>query len=39
LREGARLLLRMQIGSLSGRPVDVSKDDIWKEFKKEKEVK
>jgi Arc/MetJ-type ribon-helix-helix transcriptional regulator len=36
LREGARLLLRAQTGSLSGKPIKVSKDEIWKEFEKEK---
>lgn len=35
LREGARMLLRMQVGSLEGLPREVSKDEIWKEFSKE----
>lgn len=35
LREGARLLLRAQTGSLPGRPIEVSKDKIWKEFENE----
>ena len=39
LREGARLLLRAQTGSLTGRPVEVSKDEIWKEFIEEKTSK
>jgi len=39
LREGARLLLMMQTGSLKGSPVEVSKDEIWEEFKKEKASK
>lgn len=36
LREGARLLLRVQIGSLQGKPIEISKDKIWKEFVEEK---
>lgn len=39
LREGARLLLRMQTGSLKGSPVEVSKDEIWREFEEEKASK
>ncbi len=39
LREGARLLLRAQTGSLPGKPVEVSKDEIWKEFTEEKHSK
>ena len=39
LREGARLLLRMQTGSLRGSPVEVSKDEIWGEFEEEKASK
>jgi len=39
LREGARLLLRMQIGSLKGSPIEVSKEEIWREFEKEKASK
>jgi Arc/MetJ-type ribon-helix-helix transcriptional regulator len=39
MREGARLLLRAQTGSLPGKPVEVSKDEIWEEFKKEKASK
>ncbi len=39
LREGARLLLRAQTGSLQGMPAEVSKDEIWKEFEKEKSSK
>jgi len=36
IREGARLLLRAQIGSLPGKPVEVSNDDLWTEFLREK---
>jgi Arc/MetJ-type ribon-helix-helix transcriptional regulator len=39
LREGARLILRAQTGSLTGRPVEVSKDEIWREFVEEKSSK
>ena len=39
LREGARLLLRAQTGSLPGRPIEVSKEEIWKEFQEEKGAK
>ena len=35
LREGARLLLRAQTGSLPRGPIEVSKDKIWKEFENE----
>jgi Arc/MetJ-type ribon-helix-helix transcriptional regulator len=34
LREGARMLLRMQVCSLEGLPREVSKDEIWEEFRK-----
>lgn len=36
LREGARIILRTQIGSLQGKPIKVSKDEIWQEFTAEK---
>jgi len=36
LREGARFLLRAQIGSLPGKPIEISKDKMWKEFEEEK---
>jgi Arc/MetJ-type ribon-helix-helix transcriptional regulator len=36
LREGARIILRTQIGSLQGKPIEVSKEEIWKEFTAEK---
>lgn len=39
LREGARIILRTQIGSLPSKPVDVSKEEIWKEFIAEKTSK
>jgi len=39
LREGARLLLRAQTGSLPGRPSEVTKDEIWSEFTAEKASK
>ena len=39
LREGARIILRTQIGSIPGKPVDVSKEEIWKEFIAEKTSK
>jgi Arc/MetJ-type ribon-helix-helix transcriptional regulator len=32
LREAARLLLRLQIGMIPGRPLEVSKDEIWDEL-------
>jgi Arc/MetJ-type ribon-helix-helix transcriptional regulator len=35
LREAARLLLRSQIGMIPGRPLEVSKDEIWDELIKE----
>jgi len=39
LREGARIILRTQVGSLSGKPVDVSKEEIWRDFIAEKTSK
>jgi Arc/MetJ-type ribon-helix-helix transcriptional regulator len=39
LREAARLLLRSQVGSLKGQPVQFSKDEIWSEFKEENHIK
>jgi len=39
LRDGARLLLRMQTGSLPGKPVEVSKNEMWREFEEEKSSK
>jgi len=35
LREGARLLLRTQIGILPGSPNEISKDELWAELMKE----
>ena len=35
LRDAARLLLRSQIGVVPGRPLEVSKDEIWDELVKE----
>ncbi|OGD58991.1 hypothetical protein A3K78_10815 [Candidatus Bathyarchaeota archaeon RBG_13_52_12] len=35
LRDAARLLLRSQIGMIPGRPLEVSKDEIWDELIKE----
>jgi len=39
LREGARILLRAQTSSLQGKPLEVPKDEIWKEFVEEKTSK
>lgn len=39
LREGARILLRSQIGSLPGLPKEVTKDEIWEDFMREKGFK
>ena len=39
LREGARILLRMQTGSLPGLPRDVSKDEIWEDLMREKKFR
>jgi len=39
LREGARIVLRAQTGSIPGKPLDISKDEIWEEFVKEKASK
>ena len=39
LREGARLLLRAQVGSLPGLPKEISKEEIWDEFMREKKFK
>lgn len=39
LREGARLLLRAQTGSIPGKPIEVSKDEVWEEFTEEKASK
>jgi Arc/MetJ-type ribon-helix-helix transcriptional regulator len=39
LREAARRLLSEQAGMLKGRPVVVSKDDLWREFKEEHDLK
>ena len=35
LRDAARLLLRSQIGVVPGRPLEVSKDEVWDELVKE----
>lgn len=35
LREGARMLLRTQIGSLLGSPKEISKDELWEDLVKE----
>lgn len=32
LREAARMLLRSQIGMIPGRPLEVSKDEVWEEL-------
>lgn len=39
LRDGARLLLRAQGGSLPGLPKEISKEEIWEEFIREKKFK
>lgn len=39
LREGARILLRMQTGSLPGLPKEASKDEIWEDLMREKKFK
>ena len=39
LREGARILLRAQVGSLPGLPKEISKEEIWEEFIREKKFK
>jgi Arc/MetJ-type ribon-helix-helix transcriptional regulator len=39
LRDGARLLLRAQVGSLPGLPKETSKEEIWEEFIREKKIK
>jgi len=33
LREGARILLRAQTGSIPGLPAEVTKDEIWMSLK------
>ena len=35
LRDAARLLLRSQTASISGKPLEVSKDEVWDDFRKE----
>ena len=35
LRDAARMLLRSQIGVVPGKPLEVSKDEIWDELVKE----
>jgi Arc/MetJ-type ribon-helix-helix transcriptional regulator len=35
LRDAARLLLRSQIGIVAGKPLEISKDEIWDELIKE----
>ncbi|MCW4051073.1 MAG: ribbon-helix-helix domain-containing protein [Candidatus Bathyarchaeota archaeon] len=32
LRDAARLLLRSQYGILPGKPKEISKDEVWKEY-------
>ena len=39
LREGARILLRIQVGSFPGLPKEISKEEIWEEFIREKKSK
>ena len=39
LREAARRLLREQVGVLKGSPAVVSKDDLWREFKEENDLR
>jgi len=39
MREVTKLLIQFQTGSLSGKPKQISKDDILKEFLKEKRLK
>ena len=39
LREGARILLRIQVGLLPGLPKEISKEEIWEEFIREKKFK
>ena len=39
LREGARILLRIHVGSLPGLPKEISKEEIWEEFIREKKSK
>ena len=33
--EKARKLLEEQIGSLPGKPLEISKDEVWKDFAKQ----
>jgi len=35
LRDAARLLLRSQTASIPGKPLEVSKDEVWDDFRKE----
>ena len=35
LRDAARLLLRSQIASIPGNPLEVSKDEVWDALQKE----
>jgi len=35
LRDAARLLLRSQTASIPGKPLGVSKDEVWDDFRKE----
>ena len=39
LRERARILLRAQTGSIPGLPVEVTKDEIWRDFSSEKKLR
>lgn len=35
LRDGARMLLRTQIGTITGSPKEISKDELWEDLVKE----
>lgn len=35
LRDAARLLLRSQIASIPGKPLEISKDEVWDDLIKE----
>ena len=39
LREGARIILRTHIGIFPGLPKEISKDEVWEEFLREKGFK
>ena len=39
LREAARKLLKEQVGVLKGSPAVVSKDDLWREYREENDLR